>query len=109
VNARLYLLQRGAALIMAPFVLVHLGLIFYATARGLSAADILSRTRGSLGWGLFYGIFVAAASLHASIGLRGVLREWSRLAPARADAAMWLAGLLLAGLGLRAVFAVVVA
>jgi fumarate reductase subunit C len=108
-NARLYLLQRGSALVMAPLVLVHLGLIFYATARGLSAADILSRTRGSLAWGLFYGIFVAAASLHAAIGLRGILREWSRLAPARAEAAMWLAGLLLAGLGFRAVLAVVTA
>ena len=52
-NIRLYILQRATALIMAPLVLAHLFVIFYATSRGLSAADILGRTRGSDGWGSF--------------------------------------------------------
>jgi fumarate reductase subunit C len=50
-NLRLYILQRATAIIMAPLVLAHLFVIFYATNRGLSAADILGRTRGSIGWG----------------------------------------------------------
>ena len=47
-NVRLYILQRATAAIMAPLVLAHLAIIFYATSRGLSAADILGRTRGSM-------------------------------------------------------------
>ena len=37
-EARLYLLQRLSAMILAPFVLVHLGLVIYAVRGGLSAA-----------------------------------------------------------------------
>jgi fumarate reductase subunit C len=106
-NVRLYLLQRATAAVMAPLVLVHLALIFYATRRGLSAAEILGRTRGSIGWGLFYGLFVLAAATHAAIGLRSVVAEWTPLAGRRLDVLMWVFGLLLAALGLRAVTAVV--
>ena len=34
----------------------------------LSAAEILGRTRGSIGWAAFYGLFVVAAALHGAIG-----------------------------------------
>ncbi len=108
-NVRLYILQRATAAIMAPLVLVHLVLIVYATSRGLSAADILGRTRGSLGWGLYYGLFVLAAATHAAIGVRSVAAEWTPLAGRRLDVLMWAFGLLLAALGLRAVAAVVLA
>ncbi|MGE3702600.1 MAG: succinate dehydrogenase [Hyphomicrobiaceae bacterium] len=106
-NVRLYILQRATAAIMAPLVLVHLVLIFYATSRGLSAADILARTRGSAGWGLFYGLFVLAAAMHAAIGVRVVAGEWLRLKGTGLEALMWSVGLILATLGLRAVAAVV--
>ncbi len=106
-EARLYLLQRLSAMILAPFVLVHLGLVIYAVRGGLSAAEILSRTQGSLFWMLFYGLFVVAVAVHAPIGLRNVLREWT---PWRGNSLEWamlgFAGLL-AALGLRAVAAVV--
>src|SRR5262252_11113757 len=59
-NVRLYLLQRATAAIMVPLVLAHLAVIYYATRGGLSAAEILARTRGSIGWGAFYGLFVLA-------------------------------------------------
>ena len=59
-NVRLYLWQRLTAALMVPLVLVHVAVVFYATRKGLSAADILGRTRGSLTWASFYGIFVAA-------------------------------------------------
>jgi fumarate reductase subunit C len=106
-NVRLYVWQRGTAALMAPLVLVHIAVIFYATRKGLSAADILARTRGSLVWALFYGTFVAAAAVHAAIGVRTVLNEWTPLGPRTCDGTAVLFGLLLAVLGFRAIAAVV--
>jgi fumarate reductase subunit C len=107
VNVRLYLWQRLTAAVMVPLVLVHLALIFYAMRKGLSAADILSRTRGSVAWAVFYGVFVVAAAVHAPIGLRTVLAEWTPLGARMRDLAAIAFGLLLLVLGLRAVAAVV--
>jgi fumarate reductase subunit C len=106
-SIRLYILQRATAMIMAPLVLAHLFVIFYATNRGLSAAEILGRTRGSIGWGAFYGLFVLAAAVHGAIGVRVVAAEWGRLRGRQLDILMWGFGLLLAALGLRAVASVV--
>jgi fumarate reductase subunit C len=106
-NVGLYVWQRATAALMAPLVLVHIAVIFYATRQGLSAADILSRTRGSIVWAAFYAIFVAAVSIHAAIGVRNVLAEWSPLGDRRAGQLAIAFGLLLAVLGLRAVAAVV--
>ena len=106
-NVRLYVWQRGTAALMVPLVAVHLAVIFYATRQGLSAADILSRTRGSVVWGAYYGLFVAAVSIHAAIGVRNVLPEWSPLPDRRAGQLAIAFGLLLAALGFRAVAAVV--
>jgi succinate dehydrogenase subunit C len=107
-NVRLYVWQRATAALMAPFVLVHIAVIFYATHQQMTAADILSRTHGSAAWASFYGVFVAAVSIHASIGMRNILAEWS---PLRDRAAGWCAvlfGVILALLGFHAVFALVV-
>ena len=60
---------------MAPLVLVHLGVMIYAVQDGLTATEILSRTKGSIHWALFYGLFVVAASIHAAIGLRVIVHE----------------------------------
>ena len=106
-NVRLYLWQRLTAALMAPLVLVHLAVIFYATRHGLTAADILARTRGSVAWGLFYGLFVAAVAVHAPIGLRTVLAEWTPLRGRPCDLVAIAFGLLLALIGVRAIAAVV--
>ena len=106
-NVRLYVLQRATAVIMAPLVLAHLFVIFYATSRGLSAAEILGRTRGSIGWGAFYALFVLAAATHGAIGVRVVAAEWAAMRGRHLDVLMWGFGALLAVLGLRAVAAVV--
>ena len=108
IEARLFALQRATALILAPLVLVHLGLILIAIEGGLTAAEILARTQGSVGWSLFYGVFVIAAAIHAPIGLRNVLREHLSLRGPGLDIAMGVVGLVLLGLGARAVVAVVV-
>lgn len=105
-SAILFLAQRASALVLAPLVLIHLGLAIYAIHGGLTAAEILSRTQGSLGWSLFYGLFVVAAAIHAPIGLRNVLREWLGLKGMGVNAALSAFGLLLLILGFRAVSAV---
>jgi fumarate reductase subunit C len=106
-NVGLYVWQRGTAALMVPLVAVHLAVIFYATRQGFSAADILSRTRGSIAWAAYYGLFVAAVSIHAAIGVRNVLTEWSPLTERRAGRLAVAFGLLLAALGFRAIAAVV--
>ena len=95
-------------MLLAPLVLVHLGLIVYAVEDGLTAGEILGRTRDSLGWGLFYGLFVLAASVHAPIGVRNVLKEWTAWRGRSLDMAMLLLATALLLSGLRAVWAVVV-
>src|ERR1700677_1129407 len=106
-NVHLYVWQRSTAGLMAPLVLIHIAVIFYAPRQGFSAADILSRTRGSLVWASFYGIFVAAVAIHASIGVRNILNEWSPFDARRAGLFAIGFGLILAVLGFRAVAAVV--
>lgn len=105
-DLRLYVIQRTTAMLMVPLILAHLLIIFYATAQGISAANILSRTQGSLAWATFYGVFVILAALHGAIGVRSVLREWTRLRGMVLDAIMVLFASLLILLGARAVIAV---
>ncbi|WP_431861003.1 succinate dehydrogenase, hydrophobic membrane anchor protein [Azospirillum sp.] len=99
---RLFLAQRLSAMVLAPLVLLHLGVILYAVRGGLSAAEILGRTKGSVLWGGLYGLFVLVVAVHGSIGLRAVLREWIRH-PRLADAAALLFAALALVLGFRAV------
>jgi len=107
IGPRLWLLQRATALIMAPFVLVHLGLIIVAVQGGLDASEILARTQGSWGWALFYIAFVLAVAIHAAIGLRVVIAETLRPHRWVLDLTAWIILIVLAALGLRAVYAVI--
>ena len=106
VHAALFLAQRASACVLAPLVLIHLGLAIYAIHGGLTAAEILARTQGSFGWSLFYSLFVVATSIHAPIGLRNVLREWLGWKGVGVNVALAAFGLLLLVLGFRAVSAV---
>ncbi len=105
-TVRLYALQRLTALIMAPLVLGHIAVMIYAVRGGLSAAEILGRTQGSLLWALFYGSFVIAVSIHAAIGLRVIVFETFKLKDTALSLFTWGAGLALLYLGGRAVYAV---
>ena len=102
----LYLLQRITALIMAPLVLGHLSVMIYAIQGGLSAGEILGRTQGSIAWFLFYGLFVLAVAIHGAIGLRTIVGEWVGLRGKPLEVLMWSSGLILFGMGARAVWAV---
>ena len=106
-EAALFALQRLSAMLLAPFVVVHLVLILYAVHGGLSAAEILGRTQGSMAWGAFYALFVVAVAVHAPIGVRNVVREWTPWRGRSLDAASVVLAIALLALGLRAVAAVV--
>jgi len=99
----LWLAQRASAAVLALCVLVHLVTIIFAVQGGLSAAEILGRTRGSVVGLVFYATFVIAAAVHAPIGLRSTLGEWLGWRGASRDVALVLFAVGLAVLGLRAV------
>ena len=105
-EARLFALQRLTAMVMAPFVLVHVGLVIYAVRGGLTAGEILSRTQGNWFWIVFYGLFVVSVAVHVPIGVRNILIEWLRLGRGAASAVGLAFGLGLLILGVRAVAAV---
>ena len=97
--------QRISAMLLAVCVIVHLITIIYAVRNGLSAAEILGRTRGSVAWGLFYALFVAAVAVHAPIGVRNICIEFGWRGRG-VDILMCVLALTLAMWGLRAVWAV---
>ncbi len=103
----LWTAQRATAVVLAVCVAVHLVTIIYAVRGGLSAGEILARTRGSVAWGAFYSVFVIAAAVHGAIGLRTVAAEWLGIRGDAAEVGMSLVGLFLTLAGLRAVAAVV--
>ena len=102
----LFMAQRLSALVLAPLVLVHLVTMIYAIQGGLTAAEILGRTQGSLFWMLFYGLFVVAAAVHGAIGLRGIAREMTPWRGRGLDVAAAAFCVLVLVLGFRAVEAV---
>lgn len=105
-EAMLWALQRASAAVLALCVVVHLGTIIYAVQGGLTAAEILGRTRGSVPWLAFYSIFVLAVSIHAPIGLRAIFIEWLRWRARSRDVVLLILAALLAWMGMRAVLAV---
>jgi fumarate reductase subunit C len=103
----LYIAQRFSAIVMAPLVIGHIILMIVAVRNGLTAGEILARTQGSWFWAAYYGLFVAAVSVHAAIGLRTIAGETFRWRGRSLDVAMVAVGALLLVLGGRAVVAVI--
>ena len=105
----LFVAQRLTAFVLAFAVAIHLATIIYAVRGGLTAAEVLGRTRHN-GWFLaLYVVFVLAVAVHAPIGLRAILREWTPWRGRSLDLAMAAFGALLVWLGLRAALALFVA
>ena len=103
----LWLAQRVSAAVLAVCVLVHIAVMVYAVRGGLSAGEILGRTRGSFGWAAFYMVFVIAVAVHAPIGLRAIAIEWLGWRGRSLGIVVHVFALLLLAMGLRAVWAVV--
>ena len=104
-EARMWLVQRASAAVLALCVAVHLATMIVAVQGGLSAAAMLGRTRGSVAWGTFYGLFVVAVAVHAPLGLRTIAAEWLSWRGRTADGACVVIGFVLLALGVRAVVA----
>ena len=102
----LWTAQRISAAVLAVCVVVHLATVIYAVRNGLSAAEILGRTRGSYAWAGFYAIFVAAVVVHAPIGLRTILSETFGWRGRTLEATVLSVALATAIWGFRAVWAV---
>lgn len=106
IQALLWVAQRASAAVLGLCVAVHLATIIYAVQGGLSAAEILSRTRGSGGWLAFYLVFVAAVSVHAPIGLRAIFIEWLGWRGRSRDLALLALSLVILWMGVRAALGV---
>jgi fumarate reductase subunit C len=102
----LWIAQRASAAVLALCVVVHLATIVYAVQGGLTAAEILSRTRGNAAWFVFYAVFVLAVTVHAPIGLRTIFIEWLRWRGRSRDLFLLAFAAVLAWMGMAAVFAV---
>ena len=102
----LWVAQRASAAVLGVCVLVHLATIIYAVQGGLTGAEILARTRGNVAWLVFYTVFVLAVAVHAPIGLKAVLAEWLGWRGRARDVALIAFAVLLAGMGMQAVFGV---
>ncbi len=102
----LWLAQRGSAVVLAMCVVVHLATMIVAVRGGLTAVEILGRTRGSALWVAFYGVFVLGVAIHAPIGLRAIVAEMRGGHGRGIDMAMLAFAAVLLVLGLRAVYAV---
>jgi len=108
VQVLLWTAQRASAAILGLCVIVHLLTIIYAVNGGLTAAEILGRTRGNAAWAAFYTLFVMAVAVHAPIGLRSILGETLGWRGRGVDVFVMAVALALALWGLRAVYAVFV-
>ena len=87
-------------------MLAHLATMIYAVRGGLTAAEVLGRTQGSIAWLAFYSLFVLAIVVHVPIGLRAVLNEWLGWRGASRDWVLVLFAAVIGWMGLRAVLGV---
>jgi fumarate reductase subunit C len=102
----LWIAQRASAAVLAFCVVVHLVTIIYAVRGGLTAAEILERTRGNVAWFAFYSLFVLAVTIHAPIGMRTVFAEWLGWRGRSRDWFLLIFAAALAWMGMRAVVGV---
>jgi fumarate reductase subunit C len=108
-DRRLFRIQRLSAMVLAGCLVVHLIPMILAVQGGLTAAEILGRTRDNMVWLSFYLAFVLMVTLHVPIGLRNILRELTSWSEPKVNLASLLAAALLFVLGLRASWAVFLA
>jgi fumarate reductase subunit C len=105
-DARLWYLQRMSAMLLAICVAIHLALIIYVSRHGMSAAELLVRTRRNVPFAVFYATFVIACAIHVPIGLRAIAGEWLRWRGRSASVAALLVAVAILVMGLRSVYAV---
>ena len=105
-TAILFIAQRASAAVLAFAVTVHLATILYAVRGGLTAGEVLARTRDNHWFFAFYALFVIAVSVHAPIGLRNVIGEWTPWRGRSLDVVLAIFAVVLLLMGFRAAAAV---
>ena len=105
-EAKRWYWQRISAMVLALCVVVHVAGMIYAVRGGLSAAEILGRTRGNLAFAAFYATFVLACVVHVPIGLTKICEEWLSMSRFLAVTTSKLFAIMILFLGLRAVYGV---
>ena len=105
-EAKRWYWQRISAMVLALCVVVHVAGMIYAVRGGLSAAEILGRTRGNLAFAAFYTTFVLACVVHVPIGLAKIFEEWLSMNRFLAITTSKLFTITILFLGLRAVYGV---
>ena len=108
-QAKLWFWQRASAMVLAVGVLAHLAVMIYAVRGGLSAAEILSRTHGSRLFGTLYTLLVLACAVHVPLGLVAIVQEWLGWRGPKVMIGAALFSVVIAIMGLRTVYGVVVA
>ena len=106
VEAKLWYWQRLSSMVLALCVVAHIAVMIYAVRGGLTGAEILGRTRGSIPFAAFYGIFVIACAVHVPVGLMRIFEEWLRLDRFLSVVLAKMFGVTILFLGLRAVYGV---
>ena len=106
-QALLWYGQRVSAMVLALCVVVHLAGIIYAVRGGLTAAEILGRTRGNWGFGAFYALFVVACAIHAPIGVANIVGETTVGRQSSALVIASVLGIAILVMGLSAVYGLV--
>jgi len=106
-QAKAWYWQRISAMVLALFVIVHLVIMIIAIRDGLTAAEIFSRTKGNLAFGIFYALFVLACAVHVPIGIAKISEEWLGLSAAASSLLAKALALIIVVLGLTAVWGVI--
>jgi len=105
-QARSWYWQRISAMALAIFVVIHLVIMMIAVQGGLTAAEILSRTQGSIAFGVFYALFVVACAVHVPLGVAKIAQEWTPLSAAGAALVGRLFAVVILVMGFAAVWGV---
>ena len=97
---KIWLLQRLSAFVLAICSITHLITIIIAVKGGLTSAEIIERVGANTEWFIFYSTFIIAASIHAPIGIRTILKETTNASEIMVKILVFSFGLLISGLGM---------
>ena len=101
-----WLLQRLTGLFLAVFLFTHVKVLHWDynfTTQGLlDFSFVIDRLQGSLGWSVFYFLFILSAMFHGFNGLWAVILDFrpSRVVQQVWLAVLWVVGILVAYYGL---------
>jgi len=100
-GALFWLMQRVTGLFLAAFLFTHVKVLHWdfnftqASSGFLDFSFVISRLHGSIGWVIFYFLFIISALYHGLNGLWAIVLDFR---PSRGIQTTWLAALWAAGI-----------